>query len=219
MGLKRKTGGILMILGLLFLTASVVLLVYNRYEASAAEEASAEALTLVTPVIEFRSQQANADNSGYFAESNPIREPSVSMDTVTPADPRELTAVTVEGRTYIGVLYIPDLGLELPVLSSLSEENLELSPCYYYGSAITEDLVIGAHNYISHFARIWRLKPGAQVIFINMNGYTGVYEVALVETLSRYANESLCDGEYPLTLFTCTYGGNDRTAVRCVLSE
>ena len=48
-----------------------------------------------------------------------------------------------------------------------------------------------------------------------MDGFVTVYEVAEVTTLQPEAIAEMESGEYPLTLFTCTYGGQSRVTVRC----
>ena len=51
-------------------------------------------------------------------------------------DPRvSMPTAEVEGYDYIGVLSIPVLDLELPVMDSWSYPQLKLSPCRYEGSA------------------------------------------------------------------------------------
>lgn len=54
-----------------------------------------------------------------------------------------------------------------------------------------------------------------EISFADVNGLVTVYRVAELETLDPYAVPDLIAGEYPLTLFTCTYGGAQRVVVRC----
>ena len=42
---------------------------------------------------------------------------------------------TIDGRSYIGVLEIPSLSLQLPVIGSWSYAELREAPCRYAGSA------------------------------------------------------------------------------------
>ena len=51
----------------------------------------------------------------------------------------------VDGQRYIGVLRIPALSLELPVISEWSYSGLKESPCRYIGSAYLNNMVIVAH--------------------------------------------------------------------------
>ena len=127
----------------------------------------------------------------------------------------EMPTVTIKGEAYIGTLRIPTLNLELPVISQWSYPGLKLAPCRYLGSAYQENLIIAAHNYKAHFGRIKSLEIGAPVAFTDVDGNHFHYVVEEIETLSATAREEMQAGGWPLTLFTCTPGGQSRIAVRC----
>lgn len=123
--------------------------------------------------------------------------------------------IEINGKTYMGELIVPDLGLELPVLSQWSYENLLNAPCRYAGSLRNSDLVIMAHNYSSHFGRLYTLSQGSDVYFKGVSGETTAFELASIEILNPDQVEEMCSEDYPLTLFTCTYGGRTRVTLRC----
>jgi sortase A len=132
---------------------------------------------------------------------------------------REMPVEIINGKSYIGVLSIPALGLELPVIQKWSYPNLRVAPCRYTGSVYTDNLVIAAHNYISHFGNLKRLQPGDSVTFTDMEGNKFLYEVAVLETLSPNAVKEMSSGAWDLSLFTCTIGGKLRVTVRCELID
>lgn len=121
----------------------------------------------------------------------------------------------VDGNWYIGYLDVPALGLELPVMTTWSYDQLRVAPCRYFGSVETGNLVIAGYNYAAHFSRISDLRTGDAVSFVGMDGTAYDYEVADVEVLAATAVDEMTAGEYGLTLFTCTPGGESRVAVRC----
>ena len=128
------------------------------------------------------------------------------------------TEVEIDGELYIGYVSISSLDLTLPVMSDWSYPKLRIAPCRYSGSTKTADLVIAAHNYERHFGKIKDLSPGDAVYFTDMDGGVTSYEVAEVDTLSPTAVEEMTDSGYALTLFTCTYGGQSRVTVRCIMN-
>ena len=67
----------------------------------------------------------------------------------------------------------------------------------------------------SHFGQIKTLKPGDAVVFTDVDGNVYSYEVAELETLQPAAVDEMKSGEWDLTLFTCTIGGQTRVTVRC----
>lgn len=127
----------------------------------------------------------------------------------------EMPEVEVDGQRYIGTLSIPAMDAELPVISHWSEEALRLAPCRYAGSAYAGGFVIAAHNYSAHFGRLKSLSEGDEVTFTDMDGNVFRYRVVLTEVLSAGAVEDMNDDSWALTLFTCTWGGANRIAVRC----
>lgn len=196
--MKSKAGTICMLLGAVLVLAALSLFLWNRWEDSAAGAASEKALPQIIAQIEAQNGE----------------EESSLPDPYDPA----MTEVEIDGYLYIGCLSIPSLGLELPVMSDWSYPQLKLSPCRYSGSTGTGDLVICAHNYARHFGNLKTLSEGAEVYFTDMEGRNRRYEVAAVEILPPTDLENMTAGEYDLTLFTCTYGGQSRVTVRCDLT-
>ena len=126
-----------------------------------------------------------------------------------------MTVVPIEGQDYLGFIGIPALGLELPVMADWDYEKLKIAPCRYSGSVFTDDFVVMAHNYKKHFGRLSQLVSGDTVTFTDMEGKTVYYEVVSAEVLPKTAVEEMTSGDFEFTLFTCTYTGESRVAVRC----
>ena len=125
----------------------------------------------------------------------------------------------VDGHKYIGRIDIPVLDISLPVMDSWSYENLKTAPCRYKGSAYLNNMILAAHNYTKHFGPIRRLLPGDEVIFTDVGGNIFDYSVAELEQLEGTDVDEMEAGEWDLTLFTCTLGGQYRITVRCVRNE
>lgn len=126
--------------------------------------------------------------------------------------------VTPDGYEVVGVLTVPKLNMELPILSTWNYELLKIAPCRYSGTAEGGDLILLGHNYKSHFRPLGELAPGDEVIFTAADGTVYHYAVALVETLHKSESERL-PSDYDLSVFTCTLGGVNRIVVRCTLTE
>jgi sortase A len=213
---KSRIGVICMTLGALLILGTLALFLKNQWEANRAEVASSQALEQVKQCVDIQRNEKKETEAPEIAPlEQVVVETTETTETTEPVD-EEMLEAEIDGRTYIGYLAIPALGLELPVQSQWSYDNLAVSPCRYYGSTKTHDLVIAAHNYVTHFARLYRLLPGDQVYFTDMEGQMISYQVEEVDTLVPSAVEEMTDGNYDLTLFTCTYGGSTRVTVRCV---
>jgi len=221
-----------MVLGAALLIGALSLFIWNQREATEAEEAAAEVLPQLIEVIEQQqtavlSQSATALTTTPAAqESMPeqtaqVVEPEMpSTDTsARPVQPTQVKGtmkkVQVAGNAYIGYLSIPKLGLELPVMADWSYKKLRKAPCHYSGGTDWDNLVIMAHNYRRHFGRLKELSPGDAVYFVDMDGESIHYEVVGLDVLSPRAVSEITSGNYDLTLFTCTYGGQSRVALGC----
>ena len=202
--MRTKLGALCMVLGVLLMLGSLGLLVYNQKEAAEAERVSAA----VMPVLMEKIQQER--------ETEPTEPPVQQIpEALRTAADLKMTEVEVDGHTYIGCLYIPSLGLELPVMSDWSYSKLRVAPCRYSGTALGGDLVLMAHNYKRHFGGISQLTEGEWVYFTDADGAVYCYEVMALDVLDPGAVEEMTAGDFDLTLFTCTYGGKSRVTVFC----
>lgn len=201
----RKLGNLLQGLGLLLLAAAVILAVWNiREDNQAGENAQRVLEKLAVPVA--------ADSP--IAE-DAVKEPEVRIPDHILNPDMDMPVKDVEGQAYVGVITLHELGLELPVMDDWDYTKLKKAPCRYSGSVYHDDLVIMAHNYRSQFGRIRRLKAGNRITFTDMDGNAFSYIVAAAEVLGPYEVEEVTNGEWDLTLFTCTLGGQSRIVVRC----
>ena len=69
--------------------------------------------------------------------------------------------------------------------------------------------------YLLHTA-MFGLNYYAGSLSDDMRLEVGRYTVAELETLGKYDVEEMTSGDWDLTLFTCTYGGQSRVTVRCL---
>ena len=204
-----KGGKICTAVGVLLLSAALLLTAYNLWSDARANAIAGEVLERLVPDME-----ENADTSPsapiYDEGSEDVYIPDYILDPAM-AMPEE----QIDGQTYIGVLEIPALSLTLPVISEWSYPRLKIAPCRYTGSVYMDNMVIAAHNYQSHFGKLGTLSPDDDVTFTDVDGNVFAYKVVEIETLSPHAMEEMTTGDWDLTLFTCTIGGQSRVTVRC----
>ena len=190
--MKRKIGITLVTLGLILILFAVALFLYNNFENKKAQEQSNRVMDAIIDTVD--NNQTN--------------------DEIDPFD-TEMKVVDIEGNDYIGYLDIPELNVTLPVMSECDYSRLRVAPCRYYGSIKTDNLVICAHNYKSHFGYIGELSLDSMVMFTDMEGTKNMYTVTSVEILHPTDTELVKDTGDDLILYTCTYCGRTRIVVRC----
>lgn len=209
--MRSKLGILSMVLGVCLMLGAAFLHYANQREDHIAQEA----VTDVMPQLVQQIQTQTATEATVSQEETiPELELQIPVELLTDED-KKMTEAEINGYLYIGYLSVPDLGLELPILSSWSYPKLNISPCRYTGSIRGEDLVLMAHNYNSHFGRLSQLDLGDTILFTDMDGNVVRYEVVGEDVLAPTDVVEMTSGDFDLTLFTCTYGGGSRVTVYC----
>ncbi len=198
--MTRRVGMMLIALGIALTICAGAWLARNEREEQNASESAEAALLEIEEALDTKPSETTGATSQ--AEQ---------------ASAEDMPVIIVDGVAYIGTLSIPELGLELPVQAECSEEKLKNTPCRYSGSLTGGDLVIAGHNYKRHFSPVKNLKPGARVLFRDARNRDCEFTVIAAETVSGTDVQGMISGggDWDLTLFTCTYGGQNRIAIRC----
>jgi len=210
---KNPAAVLLMAAGLCLMAAAALLLWRNISEEQTAKLSSAR-------VLEQIERPTPAPAATPIPEEEVIVTPTPTVAPPYIQNPDlEMPVKKIDGHDYIGVLEIPKLELEFPVMSDWTYAKLKLAPCRYQGSIYKGDMVILGHNYTDHFRRFNELEIGDMVIFTDMDSNVFRYEVTSNEIL--WQNEGirlLEEGEWDMTLFTCVRGQRQkRITIRCSL--
>lgn len=131
----RKQRGLLSItVGLLLIAAALFLASYNLYDELRAEQAARQVANKLDAY--FPSEAAPEASTNPAGDQEPLvsDERTVIPDYVLYPN-MEMSVETIDGIDFIGVLRIPTLELELPVISEWNYPNLKSAPCRYSGSA------------------------------------------------------------------------------------
>ncbi len=212
--MKNKIGNVCVILGAFLVVFALILTAFNLYESWRAEQSAKEAASKLEEYLPSDTNEKLSLEQGTPADGSDIEIPDYLLNPEM-----KMPVKDIDGVEYIGMLRIPALELELPVISEWSYPNLKIAPCRYDGSAYLDNLVLCGHNYSSHFGSLKNLWPGDSVTFTDMDGNEFCYEVVELETLQPGAVDEMESGDWDLTLFTCTLGGASRVTVRCEKSE
>lgn len=243
--MRRKFGIICMFLGVILVALAFSLILFNIHEDKKAGKSAEDILLLLQDEIpdeensqnseetnnsstqenkigNSSSQQGNENSNskqGNVSSSQKQNSNFSTTDQSKGGSGFSMPVTMLKGYPYIGYVSLPTIDRKLPVMSDWTYPRLRISPCRFSGSTETDDLVILAHNYNRHFGPISSLKQGDPVFFTDLNGIVSIYEVVETDTLNPTAVEEMTSGEWDLTLFTCTYGGKSRVAVRCMKSH
>ena len=204
--MRRILGVLCMLLGIALILGTCSLMIRNQQEDQNAGIFVEELVPLIREEIILAQETMPTEQV--------IRQENIPDELMNPED-LIMTETVINGYAYIGYLMIPDLNLELPIMSGWDDRRLQISPCRFTGTLKGEDLVIMAHNYNSHFGRLSQLSEGTPIQFMDMDGNLWDYSVAAMDILPAEAVEEMTAGEYDLTLFTCAPNRSQRITVRC----
>lgn len=133
-----------------------------------------------------------------------------------------LTLPNVNQLQVKGVITIPDIDMELPILDGLSEENLLAG-----AGTMKEDQLPGEGNYAlaghnwhdrtTLFSALHRAEEGMSV-FLAVKDEVYEYVVTTIEMVDPRRIDVIEDREQPLlTLVTCNHDGTERLIVQATL--
>ena len=196
----NKLGKIFIFIGSILIIASIILLTYNNYQEINAGKKSEIALDIIKSNIDTKNENNTITNQEIIFNEN-----------------KEMETTNINGNDYLGTITIPSLKLELPVLSEYDFEFLNIAPCRYYGSIYTNDLIICAHSYKTHFKYLDKLKQKDIIIVTDIKGNNYIYEVLEIEILKPNQVSEMINNDFDLTLYTCTNDGHNRITIRCNL--
>lgn len=186
-----------LVTGTMLLLSAFGLILHNYYEDYQAEKNAANAVTKLSNVM-------SKEDTDLLYKMNP----AIEMPTKT-----------IDGIKYIGILYVPKLSLQLPVMSHWSYDGLKIAPGRYKGSVYKRNIIIAGHNYRSHFSRLKTLDLGSKIYFVDVEGNRFEYRISDIEIIKGTNVKQMEKGKWDMTLFTCTYGGQNRMALRCTLKD
>lgn len=209
---------ILLSIGACLIVCGAILYGVNEHEGNRAYAMSVDEIVKVKDEISRikagEASKASADPSGDTASAGKDGAEKGASETAAP-EKKTLPVVTIDGYPYDGYLSIPAIDLEMPVVDSCNEEYLEYFLCRFYGDPYDGGMVIAGHNYRRIFRKIKELQVGDQVLLTTMDGEQFLYTVSDIEIIEGTGTEQMLDGNWDLTLFTCTFGGKERYTVRC----
>lgn len=193
----NKLGKIFIALGILLIITSLSIFIVNNCEDKTAEKNSSTILkSLKQDIIKTTIQEE---------KTNPTETKVINQNNKQ--------TIKIQNNDYIGIITIPSLNIELPIISTYDSEKLKIAPCVYYGK-LSNKLIICAHSYKSHFGYLNKLHQNDHIIITDINGNNHIYEVLEIEVLNADDIVKMIDTEFDLTLYTCTNDGTKRITVR-----
>lgn len=149
------------------------------------------------------------------------------VEVFSRAESTEKQEITLEGYKVIGLIKIPVIDLEYPILEmdisnpEEAKEPMKLAIIKYWGGAVNEygNLSIAGHNNYNGtmFGKTKNLKIGDRVELTDLNNQTLIYEIYNIfktdpndVTILETKDETIRE----VTLITCTNGNRERLILK-----
>lgn len=222
---KKKVFKFEFFLSVFLLCALSSYAIYAEYDRNKSEEVSKEILQ----EISFREPTKLVDEEVIVVRLNAIPEEENVATTevvqieqqVNVEEEQKLTAS--DGTSYytIGVINIPSINVNYPILSTYTDELLKIAPCKFHGPNPNEvgNLCIAGHNYRNSkfFSKVPNLQLGDTIEITDLSGrmltYT-VYDKFIVNPDELACTSQLTNGKKEITLITCTNDNKQRHIIK-----
>lgn len=178
---------------------------------------SVEGDTIVVVLNDTEMEELNIDDILRDAEQ---QIPEVEEETRP--EPIVYTASDGTPYTIVGIIKVPKLNIEYPILSTWNYEILKNATCRYHGPEYPNEVgnfcIIG-HNYRnnSFFSKLITLEKMDKIQITDTTGKTVdyiVYDKYNVDPNDTSCTSQKTDGKTEITLITCYNNGTQRTIIK-----
>ena len=200
--------------------------IYAEYDRNKSEQVSQEILAGISfePETEIIEEEVTVVILNAIPEEEEIIAETQTIQTEVVVDvPEEQRSVANDGTEYysIGIVNIPSINVNYPILSTYSDSLLKIAPCKFHGPNPNEvgNLCIAGHNYRNSkfFSKVPKLENGDIVEITDLGGNTvtyAVYDKFIVNPDELECTSQLTGGRREITLITCTDDNKQRYIIK-----
>lgn len=175
------------------------------------------AIVVAVSVVKKFYNEGKTENSA----KEVLAEIKTTIETSNEAETVQTIDAELKGYKIVGIIKIPKIDLEYPILEKTTVESLNVSITKFWGNEINEigNVTLAGHNNFSGvmFGRIKKLVVGDIIELTDTQNVTLQYEV--FETKIIDPNDISCiipieEGRREITLITCENGKANRFIVK-----
>lgn len=146
---------------------------------------------------------------------------NINQELKNSDEPVEEINQQIQGHKVVGIIKIPKIELEYPILETTSKETLNLSITKFWGNKINEigNVSLAGHNNLNGtmFGKTKKLEIGDIIELTDIQNVTLKYKVFKIYVIDP--NDISCilpeqEGTREVTLITCTNGNKNRLIVK-----
>lgn len=222
---KKKMYKFDFILSLFLVIVLCSVCIYAEYDRNKSEAVSQEILSSMNEnQIEDDTTAKTIDNILVVALDDTTEE---ELNDIQPVNKEQVIPNTYKdekGNIYatVGIIKIPKINVNYPILSETSDALLKVSPCKFWGPSNPNEVgnfCIVGHNYRNNrfFSKVPKLENGDKIEITDLTGTTVTYEVYdkhKVDPTDVSDTTQKTEGKRVVTLITCTDDSKERVIVK-----
>ena len=134
---------------------------------------------------------------------------------------KEEVLVEYKGYQVVGIIKIPTINIEYPIINETNEQAMEVSITKFWGNNVNEigNFTMAGHNYLdgTMFGNVSELNIGDKIEMTDLAGTTVEYEIFnkyVIEPNDVSCVNSVNPNTREITLLTCTNGRTNRLVIK-----
>lgn len=152
---------------------------------------------------------------------NTVADIKVKLEEIKESENDEKTITKYKGYDIVGIIEIPKINIEYPIINQTSDETMALSITKFWGNNVNDigNFTMAGHNYFdgTMFSNTNKLNIEDTIKMTDLDGKTIEYKVFdkyIIDPNDVRCVQSVKENTREITLITCINGRNNRLVVK-----
>ena len=152
---------------------------------------------------------------------NTVADIKVKLEEIKESENDEKTITKYKGYDIVGIIEIPKINIEYPIINQTSDETMALSITKFWGNNVNDigNFTMAGHNYLdgTMFSNTNKLNIEDTIKMTDLDGKTIEYKVFdkyIIDPNDVKCVQSVKENTREITLITCINGRNNRLVVK-----
>lgn len=152
---------------------------------------------------------------------NTVADIKVKLEEIKESENNEKIITKYKGYDIVGIIEIPKINIEYPIINQTSDEAMALSITKFWGNNVNDigNFTMAGHNYFdgTMFSNTNKLNIGDTIKMTDLDGKTIEYKVFdkyIIDPNDVKCVQSVKENTREITLITCINGRNNRLVVK-----
>lgn len=152
---------------------------------------------------------------------NTVADIKVKLEEIKESENDEKTITKYKGYDIVGIIEIPKINIEYPIINQTSDETMVLSITKFWGNNVNDigNFTMAGHNYFdgTMFSNTNKLNIEDTIKMTDLDGKTIEYKVFdkyIIDPNDVKCVQSVKENTREITLITCINGRNNRLVVK-----